>query len=174
MATTRLRRTFHYPHDSDSDDPPDLDEEHQEALLTSLQTADEQTSALYRNLFLVLPTLTALAYVPTLFSATTAAQTFVALLSVVVPALAAYMLYCYPIKAPGRHGVKSLYVTSGRGGVVKPMKRYLIVLGASLSAMLGLVGGVAWWEGKGPEEWSAGVPSGELFFSIFGLFVVLG
>jgi hypothetical protein len=163
MATTRLRRTFRYPHDSDSDDPPDLDEEHQEALLTSIQTADEKTSTLYRHLFLALPTLTALAYIPTLFSATTTAQRFTALLSVIVPALAAYALYFYPIKVPGSHGVKSLYVNSGRNGAVKPTERHLIVLGASLSVMLGLVAGMAWREGKGADGWGVCVPAGESF-----------
>jgi hypothetical protein len=144
MPTTRLRRTFAYPTDSDSDnnDPPDLDEEHQEALLTTLQSQDETTSTLYRHLFLALPVLTSLAWLPTLFRASNATQTFVALLSVCVPALAAWVLYAYPIKGSGEEGPRSLHLSSGRG---ETPVRYWIVLGASLAAMLILQSGVLWW-----------------------------
>lgn len=164
MATTRLRRTFAYPTESDSDDPPDLDEEHQEALLTTLQTQDEATSTLYRHLFLALPVLTALAYTPSLLTARTDTATLVALLSIIVPGLAAYVLYFYPIKVPGRHGLRSLYVSSGRGrepGGVKPKERHLIVLGASLAVMLFLQIASTWWEGKGEEDWGGFVPPGK-------------
>jgi hypothetical protein len=112
MATTRLRRTFAYPTESDSDDPPDLDEEHQEQLLTTLQSQDEATSNLYRHLFLALPVLTSLAYVPAFAWASGATETVVVLLSVVVPALAAWILWAYPIKNDGEQGLRSL----GSGG----------------------------------------------------------
>lgn len=164
MATTRLRRTFAYPTESDSDDPPDLDEEHQEELLTTLQTQDEATSTLYRHLFLALPVLTSLVYTPSLFTARTATATFIALLSIGVPGLAAYVLYFHPIKVPGRHGLRSLYVSSGQGGDsggVKPRERHLIVLGASLAVMLFLQTALAWWAGKGEEDWREVVPAGE-------------
>lgn len=163
MATTRLRRTFAYPTESDSDDPPDLDEEHQEELLTNLQTQDEATSTLYRHLFLALPVLTALAYTPSLITARTATATYIALLSIGVPGLAAYVLYFYPIKVPGRHGLKSLYVSSGRSGApggVKPKERHLIVLGASLAVMLFLQTASTWWAGKGEGDWREVVPTG--------------
>lgn len=162
MATTRLRRTFAYPTESDSDDPPDLDEEHQEQLLATLQSQDEATSALYRHVFLALPLLTSLAYIPALAWASGATETFVAVLSVAVPALAAYVLYFYPIRVPGDHGRRSLYVGSGRGempGGVKPVVRHLIVLGASLAVMLVLQSGVLWRAAD--SEARAVVPAGE-------------
>jgi hypothetical protein len=171
MATTRLRRTFAYPTESDSDDPPDLDEEHQEALLTDLQTQDKATNTLYRRLFLALPVLTSLAYIPTLFTAQNATQTFTALLTVLVPALAAWVLYSYPIRNPGSHGLGSLDVGSGRSeasGDVTPRERYLIVLGASLAGILVLQSLGTWWGGKGEESWGVVVPAGEsaIVFSI--------
>lgn len=147
MATTRLRRTFAYPTESDSDDPPDLDEEHQEALLTTLQSEDEATSALYRYLFLALPVLTSLAYVPAFAWASGVTETVVALLNVSVPALAAWILYFHPVKAPGSYGLGPMSVGSGRSetyGGVKLEVRYLIVLGASLAVVVVLQSGVLW------------------------------
>jgi hypothetical protein len=166
MATTRLRRTFAYPTESDSDDPPDLDEEHQEALLTDLQTQDEATNNRYRHLFLALPVLTSLAYIPTLFTASTATQTFVALLTIVVPAQAAWMLYSYPVRNSGSHGLslRSLEVGSGSGepsGGMKPRERYMIVLGASLAGMMILQSLVMRWGRKGEMDWGVDVPAGE-------------
>ncbi|GAB7330194.1 hypothetical protein MBLNU13_g01858t1 [Cladosporium sp. NU13] len=168
MATTRLRRTFAYPTDSDNDDPPDLDEEHQEQLLTTLQSQDEATSTIYRHLFLALPVLTSLAYMPALAWASGATETFVALLSVSVPALAACILYFYPIEVPGNHGLRSLYGGSGRGetlGGVKPGVRYLIVLGASLAVMVLLQSGVLWRAVD--SEVRAVVPAVVYFLTLF-------
>lgn len=162
MATTRLRRTFAYPTDDNDSDPPDLDEEHQEQLLTTLQSQDEATSNLYRKLFLALPVLTSLAYMPALAWTSGGTETYVELLSVSVPALAAYILYFYPIRVPGNHGLRSLYVSSGRGGTpggVKPPVRHLIVLGANLAIMLALQSGVLWWAAD--SEVRAVVPSGK-------------
>jgi hypothetical protein len=170
MATTRLRRTFAYPTESDSDDPPDLDEEHQEALLTDLQTQDEATNTLYRHLFLALPVLTSLAYVPALFTASTAMQTIVALLTIIVPALAAWTLYAYPIRNSGRHGLVSMDVGSGRSegsSDVKPRERYLIVIGASLAGMLVLQSLGTWWAGKPEDSWGVVVPAGECAFMLW-------
>lgn len=164
MATTRLRRTFAYPTESDSDDPPDLDEEHQEELLTSLQTQDEAASNLYRHLFLALPVLTSLSYIPTFTWASGARETFLAVLSVFVPALAAYILYFHPIRVPGKHGLRSLYVSSGRGdtpGGVKPPVRHLIVFGASLAVMLFLQTPLPWWAISSDHQTM--VPGGERF-----------
>ena len=48
MATTRLRKTFHYPADSDSDEPAEgIDEQEQEKLISTLSTQDADTTALY-------------------------------------------------------------------------------------------------------------------------------
>lgn len=159
MATTRLRRTFHYP--SDSDDPPDLDEEHQEELLSTLKAQDDATNTLYRHLFLALPCLTSVVYTPNIFTSSSPSAAFIAVLSIAVPALAAYVLYFHPILKPGRHGLSSLYVSSGEGGIVKPPERYLIVLGGSLAGMLAIVAGERWLERRVEEAAWTSLPAGE-------------
>lgn len=159
MATTRLRRTFHYP--SDSDDPPDLDEEHQEDLLNTLKAQDDATNTLYGHLFLALPCLTSVIYTPSLFTSLDAPAVFIAVLSVTAPALAAYVLYFHPILKPGRHGLRSLYVSSGEGGTLKPTERHLIVLGASLAGMLAIVAGERWLKGRVGEAAWTGLPASE-------------
>ena len=162
MATTRLRRTFAYPTDADdSDNAPDLDEEHQEALLTTLQSQDEATSLLYRNLFLALPILTSLAYLPPLTRASSATETVVALLSVVVPASAAWVLWGYPVG--GKEGMGS------RGGKLVEV-RYLIGVGAGLAGVLVLRSGVLWWAVD--SEVRDLVPAGE-FYSLTLMFHLL-
>jgi hypothetical protein len=149
MATTRLRRTFHYP--SDSDDPPDLDEEHQETLLQDLATTDQKTSTLYRYLFLALPLLTALYSVlnpnyghPRLGRPdATGTALLLTVVQIAVPVLAGWILYWHPITEPGSHDgvLKSVYAFFGRGtqhdqGGVKSNARRLIILGLSLSLVL--------------------------------------
>jgi hypothetical protein len=157
MATTRLRRTFHYP--SDSDDPPDLDEEHQETLLHDLEATDKKTSTLYRNLFLALPALTALYAIlnPNIGHArlgrppATATALFLTLLQIAVPVLAGWVLYYHPVTVPGSSGgLMSFDAFSGNGtsnaqpGDVKLNARRLIVLGLSLSGMLVIAAGMKW------------------------------
>lgn len=154
MATTRLRRTFHYP--SDSDDPPDLDEEHQETLLQDLESSDEKTSTLYRNLFLALPItalLNAILNPNTTTRGTTATATetatslFLTLLQITVPALAAWILYFHPITTPGTQGLRSLYSSSGSqpgSNNKKPTSRHLILLGVSLSGILVITAAGKW------------------------------
>jgi hypothetical protein len=162
MATTRLRRTFHYP--SDSDDPPDLDEEHQETLLHDLETTDQKTSTLYRKLFLAVPILTVLHSIlninakhtssldqhqPT--ATQTASSLFLTLLQIAVPILAAWILQYHPITAPaGNHGLmKSLYASSSgksaqQSETAKFNARFLINLGLGLSAILAITAGAKW------------------------------
>jgi hypothetical protein len=158
MATTRLRRTFHYP--SDSDDPPDLDEEHQETLLHDLETTDQKTSTLYRKLFLAVPILTVLHSILNLNithnpagpdTVSTAASLFLTLLQIAVPILAAWILQYHPITAPVRnHGLmKSLYASSSgksaqQSETARSNSRHLINLGLGLSAILAITAEAKW------------------------------
>jgi hypothetical protein len=165
MATTRLRRTFHYP--SDSDDPPDLDEEHQETLLHDLEATDKKTSTLYRNLFLALPALTALYAIlnPNIGHArlgrppATATALFLTLLQIAVPVLAGWVLYYHPVTVPGSSGgLMSFGAFSGKGTTTRPEDgksnaRRLIVLGLSLSGMLVIAAGMEW------SSMSVGLPA---------------
>ena len=154
MATTRLRRTFHYP--SDSDDPPDLDEEHQETLLSDLETADKRTSTFYRQIFLALPVLTLLNSILNSSLGKTnnspATAFFLTFLQIAAPVLAAWILYRHPITEPEKHGlVESLYAFSAKGAATQPgsnvkskNSRRLIVVGSSLSGMLVLTAAGKW------------------------------
>jgi hypothetical protein len=165
MATTRLRRTFHYP--SDSDDPPDLDEEHQETLLQDLETTDQKNSTLYRNLFLALPAFTTLYAIlnPNVGLArlgrppATATALFLTLLQIAVPVLAGWVLYYHPITEPkSSGGLMSLDAFSGKGNTTQPgdgklSARRLIVLGLSLSGLLTITAGAKW------SSMSVGLPA---------------
>jgi len=154
MGTTRLRRTFHYP--SDSDDPPDLDEEHQETLLQDLETTDQKTSTLYRRLFLAVPILTVLHSIlnlnvnhnPAGPDTSTAASLFLTLLQIAVPVLAAWILHRYPITDPAENRglIKSLYASKStqQTETAKSNARHLINLGLGLSAVLAIAAGAKW------------------------------
>jgi hypothetical protein len=159
MATIRLRRTFHYP--SDSDDPPDLDEEHQETLLQDLETTDQKTSTLYRRLFLAVPVLTVLHSMlnlninhnPAGPDTSTAASLFLTLLQITVPVLAAWILHRHPITVPAENQglIKSLYASSSSSGkstqqteTAKSNARRLTNLGLGLSAVLAIAAGAKW------------------------------
>jgi hypothetical protein len=90
----------------------------------------------------------------------------VALLNVVVPALAAWVLWAYPVGAEGegKGGLRGV----GSGGVVdgsgKLLVQYLIFVGASLAGMLALQSGVVWWAVD--SEVRAVVPAGKSCRSI--------
>jgi hypothetical protein len=101
MATTRLRKTFHYPSDSDSE-PDELDEEHQEKLIASFQAEDAQKNELYRNAFLSIHVISTLFFLYTFVVASTARQRLIALLSISSMISAAYILEFMPIEAPKR------------------------------------------------------------------------
>jgi hypothetical protein len=171
MDTTRLRRTFHYP--SDSDDPPDLDEEHQETLLQDLETTDKKTSTLYRQLFLALPALTTLYSIlnPNYGHArlgrpdapATATALFLTLVQIAVPVLAAWVLYFHPVTVPGRQGLGSLGGLVGKGthqsdGNVKVNARRLIVLGLSFCGILVIA---AWAKRSSMSVGLPGNPEGQ-------------
>jgi hypothetical protein len=149
MATTRLRRTFHYP--SDSDDPPDLDEEHQETLLHDLETTDQKTSTVLHSILNINAKHTSSLdqHQPT--ATQTASSLFLTLLQIAVPILAAWILQYHPITAPaGNHGLmKSLYASSSgksaqQSETAKFNARFLINLGLGLSAILAITAGAKW------------------------------
>jgi hypothetical protein len=88
-----------------------------------------------------------------------------ALLNVVVPALAAWILWAYPIggEREGKGALRGL----GSGGVGdgsgKLPERYLIVIGASSAGVLILQSGILWWAVD--SEVRAVVPAGKFSHS---------
>jgi len=104
QTSTRLRKTFHYPTDNDSTDslPEVLDEEEQETLISSLQTENAARNTLYVRIFLALPILSSLAYLPSLTKPST---TLISLLSISSLLSTAWILYALP---PGKTGIALL------------------------------------------------------------------
>ena len=157
MATTRLRKTFHYPGSSEEDS--DLDEEHQEALLTTLATRDMQQTTLYRNAFLSIPLLSAVYFLITLFTATTARQRLLALLSASSLACTGQVLYFLPVRAADRKGKRAVWrVEVEEGG---PLGRWLPVLNAGLAGVIGLSAVASWRRGAVEDAWKEALPASE-------------
>ncbi|KAE8452771.1 hypothetical protein EG329_013043 [Mollisiaceae sp. DMI_Dod_QoI] len=119
-TTARLRKTFHYPTDNDSDSslPEALDEEEQTHLIHTLHVQNARTNNTYRLLLLPLPLLSLIPYLPSLFSFSLSPPSpsspspspalrirFLALLSVSSLLSTAFLLYALP---PGRTGIGGL------------------------------------------------------------------
>lgn len=85
MATTRVRKAFKYPDEDDIDPDEGIDEEglslssgtcfsnadpppEQDKLISSLTSKDAAQTELYLKIFLVLPAITAIFYIPSLLS----------------------------------------------------------------------------------------------------------
>ncbi|KAJ4406018.1 hypothetical protein N0V91_004902 [Didymella pomorum] len=98
MATTRIRKTFHYPDSSDDEDTVEagLDAQDQAALLDTLQTRDTTSTRLYTLLLLVFPATIFIFTLPHLFALT---GFFPSLLALASLAASAYTLYYLPLPA---------------------------------------------------------------------------
>ena len=154
MATTRLRKTFHYP-SSDSDSDTNLDEEHQEQLITRLRAQDEEKNTLYRKLFLFIPALAAFFFLYTLLTARTPNETSIAVLSLSSLGCTAYVLWYMPLERKDRKGKRAVYAVEAEKG---PVERWLVLLNAVLAGMLLVAAGVSWKRGRGEEAWRRGLP----------------
>lgn len=145
MATTRLRKAFRYPSESDSDnEPEELDEEHQEKLIASLQAEDARKNNLYRNAFLAVSSVSALATLYSFLVASNPRRRLIALLSLSSMISSAYILKFMPIESPARKGKRPAYqVEAGKG----PVERYMILLNAALVGLLLVVAMLSWKKG---------------------------
>ena len=157
MATTRLRKTFHYPSDSDSE-PDELDEEHQEKLIASFQAEDAQKNELYRNAFISIPIISAVFFLYTFVVASTARQRLIALLSISSMISTACILKFLPIQAPERRGKRPVYQLEADKG---PVERYLVYLNAALGGLLLLASALSWRKGLGSDAWREALPASE-------------
>ena len=155
MATTRLRKTFHYPSESDSE-PDELDEEHQEKLIASFQAEDAQKNELYRNAFLSIPLISTLFFLYMFVVASTARQRLIALLSISSMISAAYILKFMPIEAPARKGKRPVYQVEADKG---PVQRYMVYLNAAQAGLLLLAALVSWRKGLGDDAWREALPA---------------
>lgn len=147
MASTRLRKTFHYPSSSDSDSEADgLDEEHQERLIAKFQADDAQRSAYYRNAFLSLPSFGILFLMYTSIVVHSARQAWITILSISSLASSAYILKFMPIKSPVRKGKRPIYQVEADKG---PVERYIVILNVALAGLLLTAAFVSWSRGQG-------------------------
>ncbi|KAL5402071.1 hypothetical protein PMIN03_010967 [Paraphaeosphaeria minitans] len=104
-AATRLRRTFHYPSESDDEDAVEagMDEQDQAHLLTTLSTHDTHTTSTYTHLLLVLPLLPILLYIPHLIRASTLPVAGLAIPSLLASAYTLYFLPLPPVRISVSH-----------------------------------------------------------------------
>jgi hypothetical protein len=172
MATTRLRKTFRYPTDEDSDDPVEgIDEEgphtlarilhplpgtlppnarailtrppEQEKLIQTLHTTDAAKTRLYTTLLLPLPLLPTLLYLPRLTTSLPAASLSAAAIASLLAT--AYILYYVP-HAPETAGSRRPGSPDASGSV----RRHVVPLNGVLSAVLAVregLAGTGWREG---------------------------
>lgn len=155
-ASTRLRHAFKYPTDSDSEQD-ELDEEHQETLIASLQAEDTRKNTFYRKLFLAIPLTAALFCLYTLLLNTRSAQqALLSILSLSSLACTAYILWCMPIEPPGKKGKVAMYKLEAARG---PVDRYLVYLDAGLAGVLLLASAVSWRKGAGEEALREALPT---------------
>ena len=162
MATTRLRKAFRYPSESDSsnDDLSELDEEHQEKLIADLQAQDAQKNDLYRKAFLSIPLLSAIFFLYTFFMASTARQRLIAILSLSSLVSTAYILHFMPIEAPERKGKRPVYQVEADKG---PVEKYIVYLNASLAGMLLIAATLSFRKGTSEDGWREVLPAGKFY-----------
>lgn len=106
MATTRLRKTFKYPSDSDSDasnpSHDGLDEEEQETLIARLRARETSSNETYTLIFSAIPLVIALLFVYYLFSTfQTRLTALLCLLSITSLVCSAFTMRFVPVNVNG-------------------------------------------------------------------------
>ncbi|KJX96560.1 hypothetical protein TI39_contig614g00008 [Zymoseptoria brevis] len=145
-----LRKTFKYPTESPTSSDSELDEEHQERLITTLRTEDAARNTLYRRLFLALPLLSASSYLYAFVTASLARQRLIALLSLSSLACTAYILEFMPLETPDKKGKRAVWRVEAAKG---PLERYLVWLNAGLVALLEVAALLSWRRGGMEDAW---------------------
>lgn len=153
MATTRLRKAFRYPDDSDEEPAEGIDEEEQEKLITQIQTDDVAKTEFYKKAFLALPALSLILYLRPLIAPSSFSEFLTAALALTSLAASAYTLYFVPLGNPpsSLHGRVSIGEGSGptvldkllrilgTGGVDDgPVERFLPLLNMALCLVVWL------------------------------------
>jgi len=100
MTSTRLRRTFNYPTESEDEDAVEegMDEKDQENLIQNLTQKDTRSTRLYTSLLLMFPLLPALLYIPSLFKTSTVLPSTLAVTSLLATAYTLYFLPLPPVR----------------------------------------------------------------------------
>lgn len=166
MASTRLRKTFRYPSESDSE-PDELDEEHQEALLVDLKAQDDAKNDIYRKLYLAIPLLAALYFFTAIFTSTSARKRLLALLSLSSLVSTAYILHFLPIRTPGRKGKRPVYQVEAEKS---PVERHILRLDAGLAGLIFLSALASWRRGATEDAWKEALPGSMSYIPVVNHF----
>ena len=157
MATTRLRKAFRYPADSDDENEPDeMDEEHQERLIADFQAKDMQKNDVYRKLFLGIPSFGAVFFLYTFVTASTARERLISIMSLSSLTCTAYVLHYMPIQAPEKKGKRPMYQVEAEKG---PVEKYLVHLNAALAGLLLLAASLSWKKELREDAWREALPA---------------
>ncbi|KAK8224637.1 hypothetical protein IWZ00DRAFT_518226 [Phyllosticta capitalensis] len=179
MASTRLRKAFRYPTDSDSDSDggpvEGIDEEEQAQLIARLRAQDAARTTFYRRAFVSLPALSALLYLRPLLAPANFSECLTALLALTSLAASGWILCCVPLSSapsatsafemsdgarrgagnnqtPLAHWAQALgLLPDGEG----PLERYMGVLNVLVAGIVALS---CWAAGERVGEWEGWVP----------------
>ncbi|RAL64064.1 hypothetical protein DID88_003252 [Monilinia fructigena] len=148
QTTSRLRKTFHYPTENDSDDslPEALDEEEQENLIQHLTALHTKYNTLYTRILLCLPLISIIPYFLTLFNPTTS---LLSILSITSLLSTAFLIYTLPAEKTAISILDNLNQSDKNSTLSKirvngvdngPLETYLPTLNLVLSLVLGILG----------------------------------
>ncbi|KAF4512809.1 hypothetical protein G6O67_000147 [Ophiocordyceps sinensis] len=119
-ATARLRRTFHYPADSDSDSQPDaIDEQEQQDVIARLAAQNAARNARFCRLLLALPFLAALPCLPLLVRPR---ASLLALLALTSLSATAFLLHRLPPHVTGIAPLDARTRDSGAAGAARSVR----------------------------------------------------
>ncbi|CEO61175.1 hypothetical protein PMG11_05487 [Penicillium brasilianum] len=112
MAAVRLRKAFRYPEDSD-ENREELDEEEQEQLIEQLQRQNHARNAQYHIIFTSIPLISTIAFLPSVFSASSLVEWLLSLLGVLSLLATAYTMRLSPLH-PDRKGKQAITAENDR------------------------------------------------------------
>ncbi|KAI9049906.1 hypothetical protein LZ554_006053 [Drepanopeziza brunnea f. sp. 'monogermtubi'] len=182
QTTARLRKTFRYPTDNDSEDetPDAMDEEEQESLIQSLKEENQKRNQQYTTALLIISLFCCTPYLSTIFSAPT---TLLSVLSITSLLSTAYMIHTSP---PGQTGLAFVdrvntepqsmaarrnSLLAANGG---PIKQFLPYLNVGLCVILLGLGSMV--QRKGVAVWAgfAWLPAAVYGVAVAGKWVIGG
>ncbi|KAL7926494.1 hypothetical protein ACQKWADRAFT_280484 [Trichoderma austrokoningii] len=160
-SSARLRKTFQYPNDSDSDAPEAIDEQEQDTLITTLSSQNASQNASLARTLLALPLLSLIAYIRPLLNPATASFALFCTTSLLATA---FLLYRLP---PAQTGIPVIDAWAGGTGARgrssslrssvfdtrSPLEKILPYLNLGLASLLILMGLVRGDERGGGFGW---------------------
>ncbi|KAF7587504.1 hypothetical protein BBP40_007149 [Aspergillus hancockii] len=111
MAAARLRKTFRYPEDSGDDEyeREEPDEEEQESMIERLRAQNDKRNAEYSIIFAAIPLLSAIVFIPSLFSSGSGLLGWLlSFLSVLSLVATAYTMKYIPLQLPDPKGKRPM------------------------------------------------------------------